>query len=249
MALCSDISGIQCVVLAGGLGTRLKGVVPDKPKILAPVDGHPFIDHLIGWLEGQGIERLVFSLGYRADMICAHLDARKDTMINIKSVVESEPLGTAGGLILACSLLESDPILVLNGDSLTEIDLPAFLASHRTKGADVSIVAVQVPDAARFGGVEIDTDDYVRAFREKHPSEDGQPGWINAGIYAFSLSALEDLKQLRHGSLEHDFFAVRPDQYLHAYRSQGKFIDIGTPETLASAGNWLRDSNIEKNKK
>jgi mannose-1-phosphate guanylyltransferase len=237
------------VVLAGGLGTRLKGVVPDKPKILAPVGGHPFIDHLIGWLERQGIARLVFSLGHKADMIRAHLDARKDSAIEIKTVVESEPLGTAGGLIFACSALDSDPVLVLNGDSLIEVDLPAFLASHRAKGADVSMVAVQVADAGRFGGVEIDADDYIRAFREKSPSSSSQPGWINAGIYAFTTSALEDLKQSQKGSLEHDFFAVRPHRYLHAYRSQGKFIDIGTPDTLALADNWLRDSNFEKIKK
>jgi NDP-sugar pyrophosphorylase family protein len=245
----ADTARVQCIILAGGLGSRLRGVVPDRPKILAPIDDRPFIDYLIGWLMGQGIRRLVFSLGYKAEMIQAYLDVNTNPAVEIKSVVEPEPLGTAGGLILACSAIDSDPVLVLNGDSLIDIDLSAFLAAHRSKGADVSIVTVQVPDGSRFGNLEIDADDYVRAFREKDPSGDGQTGWINAGIYAFSASALEDLKQLRRGSLEHDFFALRPDRFLYAYPSHGKFIDIGSPESFSHAGDWVRDNNFRSVKR
>ncbi len=240
---------MQCVVLAGGLGTRLKGVVPDKPKILAPVGGHPFIDYLIGWLISQGINRFVFSLGYKAKMIHAHLDARENPKVEIKTVVEAEPLGTAGGLISACPELDSDPVLVLNGDSLVDIDLSSFLCSHRASGAEASIVAAQVANADRFGTIEIDSEGFVSAFREKKISDGGKPGWINAGVYAFSSSALRKIEQLGRGSLEHDFFAVQSDSYIHVYRSPGKFIDIGTPETLSLAGNWVRDNEFKIHKR
>lgn len=244
MTTYTDTARVQCVILAGGLGSRLRGAVPDRPKILAPIDDRPFIDYLIDWLMGQGIRRLVFSLGYKAEMIQAYLSVNRNPEFEIKSVVEPEPLGTAGGLILACSEIDSDPVLVLNGDSLIDIDLSAFLAAHRSKGADVSIVTVQVADAGRFGRVEIDADDYVRAFREKDPTGDGQTGWINAGIYAFSASALEDLRQLRQGSLEHDFFALKPARFLYAYPARGEFIDIGSPESFSHAGDWVRDNNF-----
>lgn len=237
-----DLAALPAVVLAGGRGTRLASVLPDCPKILAPIAGRPFIEHVLDWLADQGIRRIVFSLGIQAAQVIAHLEARHDPTLRIATAVEPEPLGTAGGLALASSLLDSEPALVMNGDSLVEVGLSDFLAAHRRERADVSVVAVRVPDGERFGSLVLDPDGHVRAFHEKSPVDDAGSAWINAGVYAFSAKALRQIRELGRGSLERDFFATLPARSLYAFRTSGHFMDIGTPASLARAETWFRKS-------
>ena len=228
------IADIDITVLAGGLGTRLQKVLPDTPKILAPQRGQPFLEHLLRWLSSQGARRVLLALGYRAEGVLAYLESRSFTSLRVETIVEPEPLGTGGAVAFARAHLNSDPVMVVNGDTIVDADLNAFLASHQASGAEASILCAEVKNAGRYGRVEIDAASRVRRFEEKDPGSTGTH-WINAGFYLFRRTVLDRIASLRKGSLEHDILEKMPPGSLHAFRTRGRFLDIGTPETLAVA--------------
>ena len=227
------IADIDIAVLAGGLGTRLRGVLPETPKILAPVLGKAFLEHLLDWLNRQGARRVILCLGYRAGDVLAYLEARSFAPLEIRTVVEPEPLGTGGAIARARPLLNSEPVLVMNGDTLLDADLNAFLAGHGASHADASILCTKVEDAGRYGRLEIDAHDRVLRFVEKDATTG--PAWINGGYYLFSRAALEAIATLSKGSLERDILQRMRPGTIHASRTHGRFLDIGTPETLSLA--------------
>jgi mannose-1-phosphate guanylyltransferase len=232
-----DVAGIDVVVLAGGLGTRLQGVLNDTPKVLAPVAGAPFLDHLLAWFARLGVRRVVLCLGHLAERVTGHLAARpadRTPGLEIVPVIEPAPLGTAGALRLARPHLGSDPVLILNGDSVVAADLGAFLAGHRAAGTIGSLLAVPVADAGRYGRLELDQDSRITRFAEKDPDHPG-PGLINAGFYLFSAALLDAIAASPGPSLERDILARLPAGTLHAEVAGPGFIDIGTPESLAQA--------------
>jgi mannose-1-phosphate guanylyltransferase len=229
-----NLSAIDVAVLAGGLGTRLRGLLQETPKILAPIGGKPFLEHLLGWLRRQGARRVVLCLGYRAVDVIAFLGSRDFSPQEIETVVEPQPLGTGGAVAFAGHSFRSDPVLVMNGDTVVDADLNAFLAAHCHSGAEASILCAQVEDASRYGRIEIDAGERVVRFVEKDPSAGGA-AWINGGIYLFSSPVLQRIGQLSTGSLERDVLEKMPAGRIHAYRAEGSFLDIGTPETLSLA--------------
>lgn len=226
----AGFGGIDAVVLAGGLGTRLKSVLPDRPKVLAPVGGRPFIDRLLEQLAALGCGRAVLALGHLAEQVEAHLAANPPPLPVVCSV-EPEPLGTLGAVALARPHLTTDPVLVMNGDTIVDVDADAFLAAHRAGGAPATIAAVQVPDSGRFGGLALSDDDAITAFKEK--SADAGPGWISAGVYLLTSPLLDRVAALGRGSLEVDLFQALPPGSLRAWRASGRFIDYGTPQSFA----------------
>ncbi|MBM3546908.1 MAG: nucleotidyl transferase [Alphaproteobacteria bacterium] len=227
----TDLSGIDIAVLAGGLGTRIAGVLGDTPKVLAPVGGRPFLEVLLGKL--RGAKKVVLCLGHLAPKVTEWLKANPPP-VPVECVIEPEPLGTAGALRFAASHLTSDPFLVMNGDSVVETDLGGFIDDHRRSGAPGSILAVEVPDGSRFGRLEISPAGRITRFAEKDTSATGA-AWINGGIYAFTPSLLARLMAAEGPSLERDFLGLLPEATLHGARRQARFIDIGTPESLAQA--------------
>ena len=229
-----EIANIDVAVLAGGLGTRLQGVLPATPKILAPVGGRPFLEHLLEWLIRQGARRTVLCLGYRSADVLAFLETRSFAPLELHTVIEAEPLGTGGAVANALPRLGSDPVLVINGDTIVDTDLRTFLAAHCTSQAVASILCARVEDAGRYGRLEIDSQQRVVRFEEKDPAAD-KPAWINAGFYLFGRSALRDIAKLSKGSLERDILEKMPAGAIHAFLTSGRFLDIGTPETLALA--------------
>lgn len=233
------IEGTEIVVLAGGLGTRLRGVLPDAPKVMAPIGGRPFLDHLLLWLRGQGARRVVLGLGYRADVVVRYLEAHTYPGLRVETVVETEPLGTAGAIAFARPLLASDPVLVINGDTFVDADLSAFLAAHRAAGAEASLLAAWVDQPGRYGRLVVDAHDRVVRFEEKDPLA-VEPSWINAGFYLFSQTLLDRIARLSHGSLERDVLAALPAGSIHVSKVRGRFLDIGTPESLGAAEEVLR---------
>ena len=228
-----NIADIDIAVLAGGLGTRLQGVLPETPKILAPVLGKAFLEHLLNWLIQQGARRVILCLGYRAGDVLAYLDARSFAPLEIRTVVEPEPLGTGGAIASARRLLNSEPVLVINGDTLVDADLNAFLAAYHTSHAEASILCAEVENTGRYGRLEIDAHDRVLRFVEKDATTG--PAWINAGYYLFGRTALEAIATLPKGSLERDILQRMRSGTIHASRTHGRFLDIGTPETLGLA--------------
>lgn len=238
---------VDILILAGGLGTRITGVLGDTPKILAPVGDETFLDFTIDWLAAAGAKRLILCLGHGSQKVLTHLRSRPDDGINIETVVEDEPLGTAGALRLARPFIVSETVLVINGDSWVDVELGDFIASHRESGANVSVLCVGVANTSRYGSCEVDKYDRIARYVEKDPSRTG-PGLINAGIYLFSGSALSLLMESQGSSLEYDFLQRLPGGTVHGYvASDAHFIDIGTPESLEVATEML--TRTDQNKK
>jgi len=232
------LAGIDVVVLAGGLGTRIRGVLGDTPKVLAPINGRPFLDHLLDHLAALGAGRAVLSLGVGADQVLAHLQ-RTAPPLPVVSVVEPAPLGTAGALRHVMAELRGNPVMVMNGDTWLETDFAAFLAAHSRAGRAVSMLCIGVEDIARYGHVELDADGTLARFAEKDPTATG-PGLINGGACLLSRGALDRLAQGDGPSLERDFLATLPAGWIYGWRAEGAaFIDIGTPASLVEAGGVL----------
>ena len=233
------LSGVDVAVLAGGLGTRIRAVLGDVPKILAPVEGRPFLDYLLAWLRGHGASRVVLSLGHLADRVVDHLERNPPPGMEVIPVVEPRPLGTGGAIRHIRASLRSDPVFILNGDTFLDADLAGFVARHRAAGGDISLLCAEVESAARFGSVDVDDAGYVRRFVEKGLGRDG-PGLISGGMYLFSAAALDALLGGAGPSLERDFLQAQPAGTIRSETAGGSFIDIGTPESLAQAAAVVR---------
>jgi NDP-sugar pyrophosphorylase family protein len=227
-----SLVGITAVILAGGLGTRLRSVVGEQAKVLARVAGRPFLAYLLDQLAEAGVRLAVLCTGYKAEAIASTFGTSYREM-ELTYSRETVPLGTAGALQQARSLVGSDPVLVLNGDSYCAADLGAFLAWHRDHRAAASLLLAEVDNTTRFGRVEVDAGGAVLGFTEKAPSS--SPGWINAGVYLLGDSVLRALSPVAPRSLEREVFPAWIGRGLTGYRSSGSFIDIGTPESYAKA--------------
>ncbi|WP_017301387.1 nucleotidyltransferase family protein [Nodosilinea nodulosa] len=232
----SDLSACTAVILVGGLGTRLRSVVSDRPKVLAEINGRPFLGYLLDQVAEAGLRHVVLCTGYRADQVRSLLGDRWQDLTLTYSQ-ETTPLGTGGALRLALPQLRSSTILALNGDSYCGADLAAFWDFHRQKQTQATLLLTQVPDTQRFGRVQVDGGDRIVAFEEKGNTTG--PGWINAGLYLVSQSHLANIPADRPISLEKDIFPQWIDQGLYGYRAKGKFIDIGTPETYRQAADFF----------
>jgi NDP-sugar pyrophosphorylase family protein len=228
------LASIDVLVLAGGLGTRIRPVLGDTPKLLAPIGGRPYLRHLLDWLRKFGARRIVLGLGQGAGAVLDHLKAHPAADLDIHTVVEPSPLGTAGAIRFARAELHSDPVLVLNGDTFVNADLCALLARQRETGALGTLVCVDVDDAGRYGRVMLDVRGRIEGFAEKDPSFRG-PVAVNGGVYALSAELLDRIAAGEAKSIEYDVFQRLPAGELAAYSGHFDFIDIGTPESLAAA--------------
>ena len=167
-------------ILAGGLGTRLRPVLADCPKVLAPVNGKPFLAYLLEQLAGQGLRDVVLCVGYRSEQVEAAF-GRSYAGLRVAYSVETSLQGTGGAIRDALPLAGSDPVIALNGDSYCQTDFPALWPWHGQRAAAATLLLRWVADPARYGRVEIDPQGSVQAFAEK--CERAPPGWINAGVY------------------------------------------------------------------
>jgi NDP-sugar pyrophosphorylase family protein len=227
----SCLADIDVLILAGGLGTRLAGVLPGTPKVLAPVGDKVFLDLLLAQLRRFGARRVILSLGHLAPVVEAHVAA-----LGIETVVEPEPRGTAGAIRFARPHLRSQTVVIVNGDSLIDADLCRFVEAHRVSGTIGSLLCTRVPDAARFGTIEI-ADGRIQAFEEKTGLREA--GTINAGVYGVERALLDRIDAMPGPSLERDVFQRLPPGTLGGYVGDFPFIDIGTPDDLARAAGFL----------
>lgn len=228
---------IEAIVLAGGLGTRLRPVLRDRPKVLADFNGRPFLAYVLDALAQAGVARSVISTGYLGPMV---RDAIGDAHAGmpVAYVEETQPMGTGGAVRLAAARCEGDPVLCLNGDSLCVWDLPSLLGAHRARGAAATLLSVRVPDISRYGALEVDGDGGVTGFAEK--GESGGEGIINAGVYALSRALLASIPEGVAVSLEREVFPRWIGRGLCAHAGDGAFLDIGTPEDHARGEAFLR---------
>lgn len=232
-----DFAETMAVILAGGMGTRLSSLVADRPKVLADVQGRPFLAYLLDQLAGAGIREVVLCTGYMAESVRAMFGDSYNDLSLIYSP-ESRPLGTGGALRLALPLLKSDSVFVLNGDSYCEVDLKAVWGLHCSNKATLTLVLKRVADPTRFGQVRIRADGAVIGFEEK-VTKDGA-GLINAGIYLIRCSLLKTIRAKGAASLEQEMFPAWVGHGLYGYETRGRFTDIGTPESYEAAQHFFQ---------
>lgn len=227
---------VTAAILAGGLGTRLQPVVADRPKVVAAVGGRPHLCYLLDQLRRFGLGEVVLLAGHLADRLRETMGDEYDGM-RLHYSVEPHPLGTAGAVRQALPLLQASRVLLLNGDSFCEFDLPALYRQHIGHGRAVTLSVVQVADAGRYGQVRMTGDDQVMRFEEKKAS--GGPGWVNAGVYLLDRYVIAALPAGPR-SLERE---VLPELVrggaVRGHRLAGGFLDIGTPESYARAATFF----------
>lgn len=220
------------IVLAGGLGTRLRSVLQDLPKPMAPIGERPFLSYLLHSLEAYGIEETILSVGYRREAIVEHYGESYGRM-RLRYAVEEEPLGTGGGIYLACRMTDDEDVLILNGDTLFDVNLKSLVAAHFNSTAAITLSLKPMRDFDRYGTVELDEEERILAFHEKKPCTEGL---INGGVYALRNDLWHRIAKAERFSFEKDVL----ERYLdvldfRGYVSGGYFIDIGIPEDYARA--------------
>lgn len=216
-----------CIVLAGGLGTRLQSVLIDKPKALAPVDGLPFIERQIASLAHRGVGRFLISLGHGANQIIDSI-AKWGDPYKISYVTETMPLGTGGAIKFAMSSFGLEEALVVNGDTFLSGSLTKMLQPLEFfKNEQVRCGLIDVPDRARYGGVNLSSKGLVNQFIEKG-SRGG--GLINAGIYRVGISAFEGIDEAAFSFETRVLPSLIKQRCISGAILSGKFIDIGVPE-------------------
>lgn len=226
---------MDAIILAGGLGRRLRKAVPRLPKPLAPIGKRPFLDILLAQLAGfKEISSIILSVGYQADKIINAYRGRKGVTFS----VENKPLGTGGGVREALEQCASEEVLVLNGDSYLAFSFAKLLQKYKNSEAEMVIACRKVEDCRRYGHIRFDPKSHrIWAFEEKikHPSS----GWINAGVYLMKRSLLLSYERGAVLSLEKDILPKLLERRIFSYLSTALFIDIGTEETYVQAQKLL----------
>jgi NDP-sugar pyrophosphorylase family protein len=225
--------GFEAIILAGGLGTRLRSVVGDEPKAMAAIAGRPFLEYLVAQLRASGCTRAVLATGFRAEALERHFGDGARWGVEIEYSVESEPRGTAGALKLTEPLLCGNRWLLMNGDSLFDINLQSLIEEHARRPAPMTIALARVTDGRRYGRVTLAPDGMITAFAEK--SDSLTPALINSGLYIIERSLLDLIPADRPVSLEVDVIPPLVGKGLRGVAFEGFFIDIGIPEDYARA--------------
>lgn len=222
----------EAIILAGGLGTRLREAVPDLPKCMAPVNGKPFIYYVIRHLEQQGIVHFIFALGYKSDAFKDYLNEILPAG-NYDIVIEQEPLGTGGAILFASKVAKEDQVVVVNGDSIFKTDLKAQAALHFQHHADCTLALKPMKNISRYGVVELDEKSRIALFKEKQFYAEGL---INGGVYLLNIASIKKEQLPEKFSFETDYLqALYKSRTMLGFIQDGYFIDIGIPEDYQRA--------------
>lgn len=222
----------EAIILAGGLGTRLREAVPDLPKCMATVADRPFIAHVIDYLRRGGIERMIFSLGYKSEVIEQYLQQHYPTL-DYAIALEEEPLGTGGAIRLALQQAKTSHVLVANGDTLFRADIGALSSFHLQQGAECSLALKPMKEFERYGVVEKDGKGRITQFREKQYYREGL---INGGLYLVDRDQFGQRNLPQKFSFEKDYLeAFYSEGRFYGLEQEGYFIDIGIPEDYRQA--------------
>ena len=219
---------MEAILLAGGLGTRLRSVVSDRPKPMALIEGRPFMEYVVHQLAKSGVDRVIFAVGYKGSMVEEYFRDGSAFGIRAAYAYEETLLGTAGAIRNAASLLCGGQAFVLNGDTFYQIDYGRLGAAMEEKGLDMALVLREVPDISRYGEAVL-TEGMLTGFNEK--SQESRPGTINGGVYLLKKSLIEEIPQGKV-SLENEMIPrwLKEGKRLGGFVNDGYFIDIGIPE-------------------
>ncbi|MCX7592072.1 MAG: sugar phosphate nucleotidyltransferase [Kiritimatiellae bacterium] len=236
---------VQAIILAGGMGTRLMALYPDRPKALVPVCGKPFLQWQIEWLAKLGLTDIHLALGHMAELIRRWLrEAPIPKTVALTCSVEPRTLGTAGAVKWAESYIRSDPFFVLNGDTyLPYFDPDKLLHAHQTGGRLATLIVTRVRKAGRFGTVIFDANHVVTGFHEKKASEEA---WVNGGVYCLAHSLLPQIPSDKPVSMEDEVFPrLAAAGQLLACLVPPPLLDMGTPEGLVTMSKFFEQQGLD----
>ncbi len=226
-----DYNEIDVVILCGGKGTRLRPVVSDRPKVLASFGNSTFLDILINSLKNNGFKNFILCVGHMKEQIKDHFKTWNGGSIIFSE--EDEPLGTGGALKNAQSLIHSETFVVLNGDSICNIDFHEFFRFHKNNNSILSMALVQTQETKDFGTVIVNEAHEITSFKEKVTTQN--PTLINAGIYFMQKEIFLHMPDMPPFSLENDFFPNIVGVRCAGFITNCELIDIGTPERYEKA--------------
>ena len=231
----------EAIILAGGFGTRLREALPDLPKCMAPVNGRPFLFYVINYLRMQGIEKFIFSLGYKHEVIEAYLNTEFSTL-DFQCLIEKEPLGTGGAILASCYKASEQTVLVVNGDTIFKVDIEKAFAEHTQHDSDCTLLLKSMENFDRYGMVELNGDNSIRSFKEKQFYESGL---INGGVYILNTEQFLAEELTSKFSFEKEYL----EKYFETRRIYGAvqdeyFIDIGIPEDFLLAQHELKQPEL-----
>jgi D-glycero-alpha-D-manno-heptose 1-phosphate guanylyltransferase len=232
---------MEAVVLAGGRGTRLRKAVPGLPKSLAPIGARPFLSYLLGWLQAQGITEVILALGHQRMAIARYYARHQPSGLRLRYSVETVQLGTGGALRNLRSMVAGNEFLVLNGDSIFDVDLRQMFAFHRRHRSETTLALASPPATGRYGSVVLDARNRIKAFLEKQaaPPERDSDGdrtrWISGGLYIMNKAVFRHMPRRQEVSLEKEVFPRLIGRHFYGFPWEGYFIDIGVPEDYRKA--------------
>lgn len=223
----------EVVVLAGGLGTRLREVTGDTPKSMVLVNNRPFLEYLLDHLELYGVKKVILATGYRHDLLANHFK-HKYHYLNIEYSTEKEPLGTGGAIRKALSLCETKRVLIMNGDTLFKVNVGKLYDFCLVQKSRLALVLRETSDVSRYGSVVVDNHGIITQFAEK--GAESAPGLINGGVYALERNLLEEIGLPEKFSFEKDFLEKYYTEIpFHGMTCKQYFIDIGIPADYEKA--------------
>ncbi|WP_314908670.1 nucleotidyltransferase family protein [Oribacterium asaccharolyticum] len=228
---------MEAILLCGGLGTRLRSVVSDRPKPMADIAGKPFLHYLVKMLSESGVKHLIFALGYMGEQIEAYFQSGEEYGLSISYSYEDSPLGTGGAIRNALSKVSGENVLVLNADTYFHTDYESLLREQIKNKVAMTIASRKIEDISRYGAILKDESGRILRWNEKMSSDQAEapcPGEINGGIYVMQKSLIEKIPEGKQ-SLENDCIPawLEDGLYLQAVPSDGYFMDIGIPEDYA----------------
>jgi D-glycero-alpha-D-manno-heptose 1-phosphate guanylyltransferase len=227
----------EAIILAGGLGTRLQPVVSNVPKCMAPIAGKPFLHYVIGFLQNNGIEHFIFSVGYMHEMIEDYLEGNYP-QLNYTISLENEPLGTGGAIKLGCNKCLEKNVLICNGDTLYKIEILSLSKVHEKTNAACTLSLKPMNYFDRYGVVELNEDYSIKSFKEK---QFYKSGLINGGLYALNLEKFSEENLPQKFSFEKDYLernvnrSPNEKSKIYGIIQDKYFIDIGIPEDYERA--------------
>jgi D-glycero-alpha-D-manno-heptose 1-phosphate guanylyltransferase len=221
----------EAIILAGGMGTRLKDTIKDLPKPMAPINGRPFLAYILDYLCHSGLKKVILSIGFKSDSIIQHFAHSYGTM-ELVYAIENEPLGTGGGILLALDHAVSDEVLILNGDTFFNVPVPVFYDFHKANEADISLALKPMKKFDRYGAVTL-SHNRINGFHEKKWID---KGLINGGCYLLKRNVFEGIPSGTPLSFEKEILEKNVSRLCMAgFVCDGYFIDIGVPVDYARA--------------
>lgn len=237
----SNLSGVTVAILAGGLGTRLSKTVPNQQKVIANVKNHPFLEYILNQLNKSGFKNIILCTGHLGNQV-QEAFGNNYKNLSLRYSREISALDTAGAVRFALPQLESEDILILNGDSFYDCNLQSAYNFHRKKEANGTILLTEVEDTSKYGKIEINENNEIISFKEKAIGEG--KGLINAGVYFIKKNFLFEIPVKVAISFENKIFPSWIGKKLYGFKTTGKFIDIGTPEYYQKAEKFFSEKPI-----